>query len=524
MLLEDADGVGGGQGPGDQGGLEQEAHGALGVGVEAEGVDVAGELGDVAGEDDDEEPGDHHADRCRSATAEDQRGAERVADIDLERGQLVLARGLERAQQRGDRVVVRAEPVLAQPDSRERGSGAGQVALSWLAGIVGAVLFGLLAYFSYQLAVIIGMAAIGFTLGTSVMTMVSSASSFLTLTVGVIAPGMSAARRLMRHRAGAPTALGRVLAGAQGKCGPAPVRRLHAHRGHRRAIRQAGGARQVRHHAQGRRLERLVSGQGLAPRLAGCQGRAELQVVVDVVYPHIEDFVGDDEARVEQIEEGRRRHASQLLAQAPVRRQLIVRHEQALQIHVTRQRQHAAIVAIHTGQAPEQRQIGRHDLLLLAGHDQIVQRGRVQLSGEQVRQVGLIAGVVCSQAVSLKRRFGYDDSLDVVGVHFVGGLVGSLLIGLLSNPGATGWEEGRGPGLAQPGLLFGGGLGLLGEQVLANAVTIVFSGVMTAGILYALSVTIGLRVDDETEVEGLDRAQHAETAYHQAGLAVGTRS
>jgi Amt family ammonium transporter len=138
--------------------------------------------------------------------------------------------------------------------------------------------------------------------------------------------------------------------------------------------------------------------------------------------------------------------------------------------------------------------------------------------------IGLLAGVVCSQAVSLKRRFGYDDSLDVVGVHFVGGLVGSLMIGLLSNPGATGWEEGRGPGLAQPGLLFGGGLGLLGEQVLANAVTIVFSGVMTAGILYALSVTIGLRVDDETEVEGLDRAQHAETAYHQAGLAVGTRS
>ncbi len=66
-------------------------------------------------------------------------------------------------------------------------SGAGQVALSWLAGIVGAVLFGLLAYFSYQLAVIIGMAGIGFTLGTSVMAMVSSASSFLTLTVGVIA-------------------------------------------------------------------------------------------------------------------------------------------------------------------------------------------------------------------------------------------------------------------------------------------------------------------------------------------------
>ena len=133
--------------------------------------------------------------------------------------------------------------------------------------------------------------------------------------------------------------------------------------------------------------------------------------------------------------------------------------------------------------------------------------------------IGLIAGAICSQAVSLKRRFGYDDSLDVVGVHFVGGLVGSLLIGFFSNPGATGWGE-----EVEAGLLFGGGPGLLVEQFLANLATIVFSGVMTAAILYAISVTIGLRVDDDTEAEGLDAAEHAETAYHQAGLAIGSRS
>lgn len=138
--------------------------------------------------------------------------------------------------------------------------------------------------------------------------------------------------------------------------------------------------------------------------------------------------------------------------------------------------------------------------------------------------IGLIAGVVCSQAVSLKRRFGFDDSLDVVGVHFVGGLIGSLLIGFLSNPGATGWKPGRGPGLAEPGLLFGGGPGLLGEQVLANVVTIVFSGLMTAAILYLISVTIGLRADEDTEAVGLDATDHGETAYHQAGLALGSRT
>ena len=133
--------------------------------------------------------------------------------------------------------------------------------------------------------------------------------------------------------------------------------------------------------------------------------------------------------------------------------------------------------------------------------------------------IGLIAGVVCCFAVALKFRFKFDDSLDVVGVHFVGGLVGSLLIGFFSAPLDTGWEIGKGVGLAEPGLFYGGGIGLLIEQALANGVTIIYSGLMTAAILFAIKKTIGLRVDEaDEEAEGLDTTQHAEVAYHQAGL------
>ncbi len=95
--------------------------------------------------------------------------------------------------------------------------------------------------------------------------------------------------------------------------------------------------------------------------------------------------------------------------------------------------------------------------------------------------IGLIAGVVCAFAVSLKFRLGFDDSLDVVGVHIVGGLVGSLLIGLFAHPGALGEFKN--------GLFYGGGLSLLGEQALANAVTIVFSFVVTFAILKVLDVS-----------------------------------
>jgi ammonium transporter, Amt family len=121
--------------------------------------------------------------------------------------------------------------------------------------------------------------------------------------------------------------------------------------------------------------------------------------------------------------------------------------------------------------------------------------------------IGAIAGTICVFAVHAKFRFGYDDSLDVVGVHFVGGLVGSLLVGLFADPEALG-------GTFAAGLLHGGGAGLLWEQFLANAVTIAFSFVVTLAILKVLQATIGLRVREDDEFAGLDITQHAETAYN----------
>ncbi|MGI9578631.1 MAG: ammonium transporter [Microthrixaceae bacterium] len=120
--------------------------------------------------------------------------------------------------------------------------------------------------------------------------------------------------------------------------------------------------------------------------------------------------------------------------------------------------------------------------------------------------IGLAAGVICAFAVSLKFKFGYDDSLDVVGVHLVGGLVGSLLIGFFAKPGALGEFE--------AGIFEGGGAGLLLEQAFANGVTIVFSFIVTFAIVKGLDLAIGVRVDEEDEEAGLDVSQHAETAYN----------
>ena len=124
--------------------------------------------------------------------------------------------------------------------------------------------------------------------------------------------------------------------------------------------------------------------------------------------------------------------------------------------------------------------------------------------------IGAIAGVVCFLAISLKYRFGFDDALDVIGVHLVGGLLGSLLLGLFAsveiNPAA------------RNGLLFGGGMGLFGEQSLAAGVTLVFSFTMSLLIAKVIDLTIGLRVDEEDEDTGLDLALHAETAYSYGDL------
>ena len=106
-----------------------------------------------------------------------------------------------------------------------------------------------------------------------------------------------------------------------------------------------------------------------------------------------------------------------------------------------------------------------------------------------------------------------DDSLDVVGVHLVGGLVGTLMIGLVSSSDAPGGID---------GLFYGGGFGSLGNQFMAALFTIVWTGVLTTIIALAIKATIGWRVSEEAEVEGIDTNEHGETAYNlHAGLGGG---
>ncbi|MGH2729726.1 MAG: ammonium transporter [Actinomycetota bacterium] len=119
--------------------------------------------------------------------------------------------------------------------------------------------------------------------------------------------------------------------------------------------------------------------------------------------------------------------------------------------------------------------------------------------------IGLIAGVVCGWAVGLKFRFGYDDSLDVVGVHMVGGMIGALLTGVFADLAIN--------GAGADGLIAGGGLELLGKQFVAVGVTLGFSFIVTYGIARVVDATIGLRVTDEEEIAGVDLAQHSEVGY-----------
>ena len=121
--------------------------------------------------------------------------------------------------------------------------------------------------------------------------------------------------------------------------------------------------------------------------------------------------------------------------------------------------------------------------------------------------IGAIAGVVSCYAVRLKTKLRYDDALDVVGVHFVGGLVGSLLIGFFSNPKFFGAEFGA-------GLFYGGDTTLLIEQAIANGAAIVWSFILTFVIMKVLDLTMGVRAEEQAELTGLDLALHSENAYH----------
>ncbi|MGV9804256.1 ammonium transporter [Micromonospora chersina] len=120
--------------------------------------------------------------------------------------------------------------------------------------------------------------------------------------------------------------------------------------------------------------------------------------------------------------------------------------------------------------------------------------------------LGLVAGAVCALAVGLKYRLGYDDSLDVVGVHFVGGWIGCLWIGLFGTASVSSL-------VASDGLLVGGDATLLGKQALGALIVTVYSFVVAYALGFVIDKTIGFRISAEAEVDGIDVAEHAESAY-----------
>jgi len=118
--------------------------------------------------------------------------------------------------------------------------------------------------------------------------------------------------------------------------------------------------------------------------------------------------------------------------------------------------------------------------------------------------VGLTAGMVCAFAIGWKFRFNYDDSLDVVGVHFVGGVIGTLLIGLLATATMTAGPQ---------GLLYGGGLAQLGKQAMAAVIVAGYAFGMSYLVAKVIDLVIGFRISPDDEASGVDFSQHAETAY-----------
>jgi len=118
--------------------------------------------------------------------------------------------------------------------------------------------------------------------------------------------------------------------------------------------------------------------------------------------------------------------------------------------------------------------------------------------------IGAGAGVFCALAVGLKFKFGFDDSLDVVGVHLVGGLFGTLMVGLVATKEAP---------AAVSGLFYGGGFDQLTKQAIGAFAVLGYSAIATAILALIVKYTIGLRLDREDEAGGIDEAEHAETAY-----------
>ena len=127
--------------------------------------------------------------------------------------------------------------------------------------------------------------------------------------------------------------------------------------------------------------------------------------------------------------------------------------------------------------------------------------------------IGFVAGVLCALAVGLKYKLGYDDSLDVVGVHLVGGIVGTLMIGLVAAPET-------GDGVA--GLFYGGGIDQLWRQAVGAGAVLAYCAVATTILALIVKFTVGLRLDEEDESTGPDEAEHAETGYDFATVGTGS--
>jgi Amt family ammonium transporter len=130
--------------------------------------------------------------------------------------------------------------------------------------------------------------------------------------------------------------------------------------------------------------------------------------------------------------------------------------------------------------------------------------------------IGFIAGILCSLAVGLKYIFKIDDSLDVVGVHLVGGIWGSLSIGIFGSSVVN--------SIGLDGLAYGGGTALLMKQLLGVGLVFAYSFVATLIIGFAIEKTMGFRIKRESELEGIDLVEHAESAYEFAGTTRGGSS
>ncbi|HEX3827681.1 MAG TPA: ammonium transporter [Sporichthyaceae bacterium] len=118
--------------------------------------------------------------------------------------------------------------------------------------------------------------------------------------------------------------------------------------------------------------------------------------------------------------------------------------------------------------------------------------------------VGLFTGAICAVAIGLKFRFGFDDSLDVVGVHMIGGLTGTLLIGLFATDHAPAGVN---------GLFYHGGTTQLKRQAIGAFAVMGYSFFVTLVIAYLLHLIMGFRISEDDELEGIDISEHAESAY-----------